>query len=117
MKMAGAASFPFDGMLAGDAYMWSKYRDDRELLEKFREFTQNQFDAQRGYYGTIGDRTIIKNCSIIKDVKIGSDAYIKGANKLKNLTVNSDPDRQSQIGKDVNWLTGSSGTGAGYFMV
>ena len=111
----GRSIIPFDGMLAGDAYMWSKYRDDRELLEKFREFTQNQFDAQRGYYGTIGDRTIIKNCSIIKDVKIGSDAYIKGANKLKNLTVNSDPDRQSQIGEGCELVNGIIGYGCRIF--
>ena len=58
-------------------------------MQKFKEFTEKKFDKQRGYYGKIGDRTVIKNCRIIKDVWIGSDAYIKGANKLKNLTINS----------------------------
>jgi hypothetical protein len=59
-------------MLPGDAYLWSKYRDDEELLNKFKEFTDKKFDTQRGHYGQIGDRTVIKNCGIIKDVKIGS---------------------------------------------
>ena len=81
----GRKIIPFNGMLPGDAYLWTKYRDDEELLEKFKEFTEAKFDKQRGYYGKIGDRTVIKNCKIIKDVWIGSDAYLKGANKLKNL--------------------------------
>ena len=111
----GRSIIPFDGMLAGDAYLWSKYRDDQELLNKFRAFTENQYDTQRGYYGTIGHRTIIKNCRIIKDVKIGSDAYIKGANKLKNLTINSDPDRPSQIGEGCELVNGIVGYGCRIF--
>lgn len=111
----GRSIIPFDGMLAGDAYMWSKYRDDHELLEKFREFTKNKFDNQRGYYGSIGDRTIIKNCRIIKDVKIGTDAYVKGANKLKNLTINSDSDRPSQIGEGCELVNGIVGYGCRIF--
>ena len=41
-------------------------------MKKFKEFTQKKFDNKRGYYGKIGDRTVIKNCKIIKDVWIGS---------------------------------------------
>lgn len=111
----GRSIVPFDGMLAGDAYLWSKYRDDEALLNKFLEFTQLQSDPQRGYYGRIGERTIIKNCRIIKDVNIGSDAYIKGANKLKNLTINSDADRQSQIGEGCELVNGIIGFGCRIF--
>jgi Domain of unknown function (DUF4954) len=64
----GRSVLPFNGMLSGDAYLWSKYRDDEELLNKFKEFTEKRFDKLRGYYGKIGDRTVIKNCKIIKDV-------------------------------------------------
>ncbi|HAN65698.1 MAG TPA: DUF4954 domain-containing protein, partial [Chitinophagaceae bacterium] len=111
----GRSIVPFDGMLAGDAYLWSKYRDDEALLNKFLEFTQLQSDPQRGYYGRIGESTIIKNCRIIKDVNIGSDAYIKGANKLKNLTINSDADRQSQIGEGCELVNGIIGFGCRIF--
>ncbi|MBK9569068.1 MAG: DUF4954 family protein [Chitinophagaceae bacterium] len=99
---AGRRILPFNGMLTGDAWLWSKYRDDEKLLQKFKEFTDKRFDTKRGYYGKIGDRTVIKNCGIIKDVWIGSDAYIKGANKLKNLTINSAPGAKSQIGSNHN---------------
>ncbi len=111
----GRPIIPFNGMLAGDVYMWSKYRDDDELLEKFKLFTENKFDKQRGYYGTIGERTVIKNCAIIKDVCIGTDAYIKGANKLKNLTINSDADRTSQIGEGCELVNGIIGFGCRIF--
>jgi len=103
---AGRKILPFDGMLPGDAYLWSRFRDDKILMEKFREFTEKKFDKQRGYYGMIGDRTVIKNTGIIKDVWIGSDAYIKGANKLKNLTINSSPEAPSQIGEGCELVNG-----------
>src|SRR5215203_5657299 len=103
---AGRKILPFNGMLPGDAYLWAKYRDDEELLQKLRELTEKKFDKKRGYYGQVGDRTVIKNTSIIKDVWIGSDAYIKGANKLKNLTINSGPKAQSQIGEGCELVNG-----------
>ncbi|MGG9970190.1 DUF4954 family protein [Ferruginibacter sp. SUN002] len=105
----------FDGMLTGDAYLWSRYRDDVALMEKFKKFTENKFDTRRGYYGRIQDRTVIKNCKIIKDVNIGSDAYLKGANKLKNLTINSDKNRTTQIGEGCEVVNGIVGYGCRIF--
>ncbi len=111
----GRSIIPYNGMLAGDAYMWSKYRDDKKLLQKFKDLTEKKFDKQRGYYGKIGQRTIIKNTRIIKDVLIGSDAYIKGANKLKNLTINSDGNRKTQIGEGCELVNGIIGYGCRIF--
>jgi len=114
-ETGGRSIIPFNGMLAGDAWLWSKYRDDEPLLQKFKEFTEKRFDKQRGYYGKIGDRTVIKNCKIIKDVWVGSDAYFKGANKLKNLTVKSDEKRRSQIGEGCELVNGIIGYGCRIF--
>jgi hypothetical protein len=111
----GRSILPFDGMLPGDAYIWSRFRDDHLLQAKFKEFTEKQFDNRRGYYGKVGDRTVIKNCTIIKDVMIGSDAYLKGANKLKNLTINSSPEAKSQIGEGCELVNGIIGEGCRIF--
>lgn len=112
---AGRAILPFNGMLPGDAWLWSKYRDDDKLMDRFREFTEQRFDKKRGYYGKIGDRTVIKNCRIIKDAWIGTDAYIKGANKLKNITINSSPEAKSQIGEGCELVNGIIGFGCRVF--
>lgn len=102
----GRKVIPFDGMLPGDAYLWTQFRDDDKMQSRFKEFTIKRFDTNRGYYGMIGDRTVIKNCKIIKDVNIGSDAYLKGANKLKNLTINSTAEATSQIGEGCELVNG-----------
>lgn len=114
-EAGGRSVIPFDGMLAGDAWLWSKYRDDVALLQKFNGFIEQRFDKQRGYYGKIGNRTVIKNCKIIKDVWVGTDAYFKGANKLKNITVNSDEKRTSQIGEGCELVNGIVGYGCRIF--
>ncbi|MBO9618055.1 MAG: DUF4954 family protein [Niabella sp.] len=111
----GRKVMPFDGMLPGDAWLWSKYRANEKLLEAFKDFTDRKFGRQRGTYGTVGKRTIIKNTHIVKDVRIGSDAYIKGANKLKNLTINSDENAKSQIGEGCEMVNGIMGAGSRAF--
>jgi hypothetical protein len=111
----GRKVMPFNGMLAGDAFLWSRYRNDDALQEKFKRFTEQKFDNRRGYYGKVGDRTVIKNCKIIKDVWVGTDAYFKGANKLKNLTVNSGPEGRTQIGEGCEIVNGIIGFGCRLF--
>lgn len=106
---------PFDGMLPADAYLWSKYRNDTELMASLKEMTQSHFNSMRGFYGEVGDNSVIKNCRILKDVKIGSHAYIKGCNKLKNLTVNSNCDSSTQLGEGIELVNGIVGFGCRIF--
>ena len=107
--------YPFDGMITADAYMWAKYIDDKPLQEKLREITQKTFDHHRGYYGTVGEGSVIKTSQIIKDVKIGSCCYVKGASKLKNITINSSDKEPSQIGENVILVNGIVGYGCRIF--
>ena len=106
---------PFDGMITADAYLWAKYTDDTKLQERLKEITQNSIDFHRGYYGTIGESCVIKNCWILKDVKVGPYCYIKGASKLKNVTINSSEDEPSQIGEGVILVNGVTGYGCRIF--
>lgn len=103
---AGRKIIPFEGMLPGDAWLWSRYRDNEILQSKFKSFSEDLFDSKHGYYGTVGDRTVIKSCKVIKDVRIGSDAYLKGANKLKNLTIRSSMNAVTQIGEGCELVNG-----------
>jgi len=106
---------PFDGMIPADAYIWAKYRDDTALQEKLKQITQSTFDSRRGFYGTVGQQCVIKSSRILKDVKIGSHCYIKGANKLKNLTIHSKPGETTQIGEGVELVNGIVGFGCHIF--
>jgi len=106
---------PFEGMQASDAYLWTRYRDDEVLQRRFKEMTEKRFDQRRGYYSKIGESTVIKNSKTIKDVQIGTHAYIKGVNKLKNVTVNSSVEAMTQIGEGCELVNGIIGFGCRVF--
>ena len=111
----GRSVLPFDGILAADIFLWAKFRDDTVLMDKFTEFTETKCDNKRGHYGKIGSQTIIKNTILVKDVNIGEAAYVNGANKLKNLTVNSSVEAPAQIGEGVELVNGIIGLGSRIF--
>jgi len=106
---------PFDSIIPADAYIWAKYRDDIALQEKLKNITQNSYDSRRGFYGTIGEQCVIKNSRTLKDVQIGSHCYIKGVNKLKNLTIKSSESERTQIGEGVELVNGIIGYGCHIF--
>ncbi len=107
--------YPFDGMIPADAYLWARYIDDRGLQDRLAEITQASVDSRRGYYGTVGESCVIKTSEIIKDTKIGPFCYIKGASKLKNITINSSEKEPTQIGENVVLVNGIVGLGCRIF--
>ena len=121
MNEAGGRSIlPFNDMIAADAYLWAAYRDDTALVSKLTEITQNQYgtvvcpvngkkSAYRGSYGIIGNGAVMKSCAIIKDTMVGEYAYVKGANKLKNITILSSEAEPTQIGEGVEMVNGIVG--------
>ena len=111
----GRKVLPFNGMLPADAWIWCKYRDDARLMERFIEMTAEAQPCTPGGLGVVGGGSVIKNSRIIKDVNIGPCAYIKGCNKLKNLTVNSDEERPTQIGEGCELVNGIIGYGCRVF--
>lgn len=109
------AVMPFDGMLPADAYIWARYREDAALQKRLAEITQATVDSRRGYYGTTGEQCVIKSSRIIKDVKFGPHCYVKGANKIKNVTINSSMEEPTQIGEGVELVNGIIGYGCHIF--
>jgi len=114
-EAGGRGILPFTELIPADAFLWAAYRDDTVLCETLKEITQRQYGGARGNYGSIGANTVIKSCKIIKDTAVGSCAYIKGANKLKNLTILSSVDEPSQIGEGVEMVNGIVGYGSHAF--
>lgn len=114
-EAGGRWIYPFDGMNCADAYLWAKYREDQSLMTAFRTMTDAMFDGRRGHYGTIGKASVLKSNRVIKDVAIGASAYIKGANKLKNLTIKSKEEARTQIGEGVELVNGIIGYGCKIF--
>jgi hypothetical protein len=112
---AGRKILPFVEMLPADAYLFSQYKHRSKLQQQLIKFTDDLYDRKRGYYGKIGDRTVIKNCKIIKNAWIGTDAYLKGVNKLKNVTLNSSSDEKSQVGEGCEIVNGIIGFGCRIF--
>ncbi|MCQ2579014.1 MAG: DUF4954 family protein [Treponema sp.] len=111
----GRAVLPFEDMITADAYLWSHYRNDDDLLAKFIEITDNQFPHTLDTFGFVDDDSVIKNTTLLKDVKVGKSAYIKGAFKLKNITVLSSEEEPSQIGEGVEMVNGIMGYGCKAF--
>jgi hypothetical protein len=116
MNEAGGRSIlPFADMIPADAFLWACYRDDAELTDTLTQITQEQYGGRRGSYGTVGSYSVIKSCLIIKDTAIGECAYIKGANKLKNLSILSSEEESTQIGEGVEMVNGIVGYGCHAF--
>lgn len=109
------AVLPFEKMLPADAFIWSRRRDDNELLAAFVRMTEQENDRKNNTFGIIADDVVIKNTLLLKDVKVGSGAYIKGACKLKNITVCSSEEEPSQIGEGVELVNGIMGYGSKVF--
>lgn len=111
----GRQVLPFENMIPADAYIWSHYRDDNELLKRFVELTEKGNDKKLNTYGFIGDDSVIKNSVLLKDVKVGKSAYVKGAFKLKNITICSSEEEPTQVGEGVELVNGILGYGSRVF--
>lgn len=111
----GRRILAFEDMIPADAYLWSHYREDDELLQRFKELTEYNNKPDVPTIGIIGNDCVIKNSNIIKDTKIGDSAYIKGVFKLKNITILSSEKEPSQIGEGVEMVNGILGYGSRVF--
>ncbi|MBR3542771.1 MAG: DUF4954 family protein [Treponema sp.] len=111
----GRKVLPFESMIPADAYLWSRKRGDKALLKRFVELTESGDSKKNDTYGTVGNESVIKNTTLLKDAKIGDCAYIKGAFKLKNITVLSSAQEESQIGEGVEMVNGIMGYGSRVF--
>ena len=106
---------PFRDLIPADAFLWSRYREDKVLMNRFIELTEATNNKANNTFGTVESDVVIKNCTLLKDVWVGSNAYIKGAFKLKNITILSSAEEPSQIGEGVEMVNGIMGYGSHVF--
>ena len=111
----GREVLPFKSMIPADAYLWSRYREDGALMKRFVALTEKGAASEEATYGIIKNNAVIKNTTLLKDAEIGECAYIKGAFKLKNITVLSSAAEPSQIGEGVEMVNGIMGYGSRVF--
>ncbi|MBM7023514.1 DUF4954 family protein [Treponema sp. Marseille-Q4523] len=111
----GREVLPFKSMIPADAYLWSRYREDGALMKRFVALTEKGTASEEATYGIIKNNAVIKNTTLLKDAEIGECAYIKGAFKLKNITVLSSEAEPSQIGEGVEMVNGIMGYGSRVF--
>ena len=111
----GRCVYPFVDMRVADAYLWSNNKENTDLCTKLDKFTYDTISTERGFYGIVGTQSVIKQCLIIKDVNFGPASYVKGANKLKNLTISSTEEEPTQIGEGVELVNGIIGSGCHIF--
>ena len=84
-------------------------------MERLKALTEAEYPKTLDTFGIIEDDAVIKNTTLIKDAKIGACAYIKGAFKIKNVTILSSSDEVSQIGEGVELVNGIVGYGCHIF--
>jgi NDP-sugar pyrophosphorylase family protein len=109
------AVLPFESMICADAWLWSRHREDKPLMSRLVELTERGNDRKLNTRGVVEERAVIKNTVLIKDAKIGAWAYVKGAMKLKNITILSSKEESSQIGEGVELVNGIMGYGSKVF--
>lgn len=95
----GRKILSFEGIREADAFLWSKFRDDKKLIMKLESYTNNTIHPET--MGIIGNNCVIKNAKSIKDCKLFPFSIINGSSYLDNLTVQSSFDEPSKIGNET----------------
>jgi len=99
---AGGREIPiYDRLSSQTAYLIACYRHRPKIVEKLQNMIADYTRSVTSSEGLIGKGARITNCRIIKNVRIGAEAVIEGANKLENGSINSSPDDPVYIGPGV----------------
>ncbi|MCR5760653.1 MAG: DUF4954 family protein [Sphaerochaetaceae bacterium] len=111
----GRAIAAFEDLTCADAFLWADNPADKDLNKALWALTKSSYSSERGWYGEVGEGCVIKDTGIIKDVMIGPSCYIKGANKIKNITIKSTKESPVQLGEGIELVNGIIGPGCKIF--
>ncbi len=77
------------------------YRDNNALIKKLAEIAEKYVATIKSEFATIASNVQIINCQEIRNVMIGSNAIINGAQSLINGTIDSSEDANTFVGNGV----------------
>jgi len=91
-----------DKLTAHVAYILALYRHRPQLVQSLCRMIRFYADKHASETGTIGDNVRIVNCGLIRNVRIGDNAFIEGARRLVNGSINSNEFDPVFVGYGVN---------------
>lgn len=99
---AGGRQFSiFAEMSSQFAYLLCMHRHHPELIARLEAMVAAYVDKTRSDRGQVGDGAIVTQVSSITDVNIGPAAQVRGALRLHNGTLLSEPPAPAQVGAGV----------------
>ena len=84
-----------------EAYITALYRHDQKLIESLNDLVSKYVESSKSSFGVIGKDVEILDAMHIVNVKIGDNARIKGASRLRNGSIVSCAEAPVYIGMNV----------------
>ncbi len=84
-----------------EAYITALYRHDQKLIESLNDLVSKYVESSKSSFGVIGKDVEILDAMHIVNVKIGDNARIKGASRLRNGSIVSCTEAPVYIGMNV----------------
>ena len=84
-----------------EAYITALYRHDQKLIESLNDLVSKYVESSKSSFGVIGKNVEILDAMHIVNVKIGDNARIKGASRLRNGSIVSCAEAPVYIGMNV----------------
>ena len=84
-----------------EAYITALYRPDQKLIESLNDLVSKYVESSKSSFGVIGKDVEILDAMHIVNVKIGDNARIKGASRLRNGSIVSCAEAPVYIGMNV----------------
>ena len=102
MNEGGGREIPiFNELSASLAYILTLYRHRPTMIKQLEQQIDAYAEQQASERGRIGRDVRILNCGSIKNVQIGDCAELIGVSRLKNGTINSNPQAPVYLGSGV----------------
>ena len=100
-ETGGCEVMIYDFLSAQAAYLMAFYRYRTKLMAKLRQMIGKYVRTVESSVGKIGRNVIIADAGYIKNVLVGDCCKIEGASRLKNGSINSNPEAPVHIGVGV----------------